>query len=191
MKKTLIIAVIITTVATALFVACKKETYKAETNSPNTGIEQKTNTASNNPTLMMSGPVFGVRVNLQLNRNAKHERRKHRGQSCNCVYCFGICSARAFDDDDNSDESELLVNGIIESNDNSQATLYILSKPDEDVDVDPVLYVDDDVNIQNSSTKLIIHAGNYAYDQNPGHVVFNGKDYAYYGRVIVNYSNLQ
>lgn len=149
-----------------IFVACSKSADQEKSNVKRLdAIALKENTNSE-----------GISANL--NRGPKHKRRRD-GLPCNCYRCFGICFAVADDGDD--------MNVIMEQIGLRQAKLYILSIPDDDVLIDPILYVDDNVFIKNSVKFKMIQSGQYSYSSSSGHIDYNGKSYFYHGTVNVDY----
>jgi len=147
-----------------------------------TGNEETMEATGTNEKEITAGRPFeeAAGVGANLNRGAKHKRRRD-GLSCGCYRCFGICFAVA--DDEGSDAMTV----VMQPTGDTKATLYILRQPDEEVNEDPVMHVDENVAIVNSRHNTVILAGEYPYNSTSGYINYNGKEHFYYGTVTVNY----
>lgn len=150
-------------------VSCNKE-QNAQESSPTTA----TTTTAARPDADGGSGIF--------NLNRGKGRRKHGGQeACGCNRCFGVCWAM----DDGGDENRR--NVIMQNVGYGQMKLYILSQPDEDATVDPTFYIDDEVVMTRPTGNLTFKVGQYPYSSIAGTVVYQGKNYPYYGTTVVNF----
>lgn len=169
MKKLILGLSILAIAGASTFVACKKDEVKKET---------KTEKAkSTNQRQAGSGITI---FHVELHRYKGTSKQTH--SSCNCYQCFGMCDLVVLG------HSFFTVgdNVIMEDIGNDQSKLYFLTQPDADVSIDPTLYIDDDVTINEGSDFTVIKADAYPYNGTAGTFNYQNSNYSYYGTAIVN-----
>ena len=122
-------------------------------------------------------------------RRKRGEKKKppRKGEACNCVSCFGLCNGNKIIDDGDYSQG----NVILEDLGSGVARAYLLEEPEEDADVDPTFYIDDDVVLNDGLGGpyfITVLAGEYPYSNTPGSIEFEGDMYSYYGTVDLNFT---
>lgn len=125
--------------------------------------------------------VFGE---LQLRRSRGSKKKGvNKGVACDCNYCFGICANSGVEDFE--PQAFASANVIIEDLGNGSAKLYVLQQPENDVTVDPTLYVDNNIHCNFAGKTVTILANAYNFSTIGGIINIGNKSYTHYGTAVI------
>lgn len=162
-----------------LIISCSKNSKDVSAGESKSPVSIKTS-----PSTAARPSGSDASVAIQLHRsNGKKRHGEWEGRDCNCVYCFGLCSGKILANSDNPQQ----MNAIFKNIANGTATIYFLTQPDDDVLVAPIFYVDNNVVLTaTNNDNITVFAGQYAYQNTPGQIQYQGRSYSYFGKTVVS-----
>lgn len=173
MRKAILVTIICFVSLAIVLIACNKDSIKLDQASRNQG------TAQSNQNLMTTSGIDVLIFKVEL-RRVKGTNKDHK--PCNCVYCLGFCEFEWFPHFKPSTASIALERDVV----NNIATIYFLAPLDDDVEVNPTYYVDEDVLVHDGDGGgFQIESGEYVYTPEAGSVDWEGQSLNYHGKMVV------